>query len=69
MTTNQTLGVPALLTIYPQTARVLGLSRGACYRAAARGDLPLMPLGKLKKVVTAKLAEKIGREITLADIG
>lgn len=60
--------VPSLLTLWPQAASVLGLSRMAIYRAAARGDLPLWPHPGRKKVITAKLAEKIGREITPADI-
>lgn len=61
-------GVPALITIWPQAARILGISRGAAYRAASRNELPLMPLGKRKLVITAKLAEKIGRPITASDL-
>ena len=60
--------LPSLLTLWPQAGRVLGLSRQATYRAAARGDLPLWSHAGRKKVITAKLAEKIGREITPADI-
>jgi hypothetical protein len=60
--------VPTLLTLWPQTARVLGLSRQSIFRAAARGDLPLWPHRGRKKVITAKLEAQIGRPITVADI-
>jgi hypothetical protein len=60
--------VPTLLTLWPQTAHILGLSRQAIYRAASRGDLPLWPAGGRRKVVTAKLEEKIGRPIVPADL-
>ena len=60
--------VPTLITLWPQTARVLGLSRQSIFRAAARGDLPLWPYPGRKKVITAKLEEKIGRPITPADL-
>jgi len=60
--------VPTLLTLWPQAARVLGLSRQAVYRAATRGDLPLWPHAGRRKVITARLSEQIGRPITLEDI-
>jgi hypothetical protein len=60
--------VPTLLTLWPQVAHVLGLSRQAAYRAAARGDLPLWPHPGRKKVITAKLEAQIGRPITPADL-
>jgi hypothetical protein len=60
--------VPTLITLWPQTARILGLSRQSTFRAAARGDLPLWPHPGRKKIITAKLEEKIGRPITPADL-
>lgn len=34
----------------PEAGKLLGLSRGASYEAAARGDIPTIRIGKLLKV-------------------
>jgi hypothetical protein len=60
--------VPALLNLWPQTGRILGLPRGPVFRAAARGDLPTVRLGKRIFVSSARLAEQIGRPITPDDL-
>ena len=60
--------IPALLPVWPQAASVLGLSRGSAYRLAASGGLPLFPGSRRKLVITARLGQMIGREITAADL-
>jgi hypothetical protein len=47
----------------PEAGAMLGLSRNASYAAAARGDLPIVRFGKLKKVPKAlfhRMLEQIG---------
>ena len=48
--------LPLLLAV-PQAAQLLGISRGAAYRLAASGDLPVRRLGSRVYVVTARLRE------------
>lgn len=55
--------VPALISLWPQAGRILGLSRQATYRAAQAGSLPVFPGSGRKKVITAKLEAQIGRSI------
>jgi hypothetical protein len=51
----------ALLPLWPETGKsILGLSRGATYDAAARGDIKTVQLGRLKRVPTAWLKQKLG---------
>jgi hypothetical protein len=51
----------ALLPLWPETGKnILGLSRGATYDAAARGDIKTIQLGRLKRVPTAWLKQKLG---------
>ena len=49
-------GLPLLLAV-PRAAQLLGISRGAAYRLAASGDLPVRRLGGRVYVVTAGLRE------------
>jgi excisionase family DNA binding protein len=42
-----------------QAGRMLGLARGATYRAAANGDLPTVRIGKLLKVPKAALHQML----------
>ena len=46
--------LPVLITI-ARVATLLGISRSAAYRCAARGDLPTTHLGGRVYVVTARL--------------
>jgi excisionase family DNA binding protein len=39
----------------PEAAAVLGVSRDLAYEAAARGELPVVALGRRRLVVTARL--------------
>jgi excisionase family DNA binding protein len=48
--------LPLLLAV-PRAAKLLGISRGAAYRLAASGDLPVRRLGGRVYVVTAGLRE------------
>ena len=51
----------AVLPLWPQTGRtILGLSRGATYAAAERGEIKTIRLGRLKRVPTAWLRSKLG---------
>jgi hypothetical protein len=49
----------ALLPLWPEVGSILGLSRGATYDAAARGDIKTVDLGRLKKVPSDWLRRKI----------
>ena len=50
-----------LLPLWPETGKtVLGLSRGATYSAAAKGQIKTIPFGRLRKVPTAWLRQKLG---------
>ena len=51
--------MPATMTI-PEAARLLGISRSAAYRAAARGEIPIIRIGRRLLVPTAKLYTMLG---------
>jgi hypothetical protein len=53
---NEKLAVP----LWPTAGRALDLRRGATYRAAAEGSIPTLPVGRLKRVSTAWLRQKLG---------
>ena len=58
MTTTAT---PAPLTVtVEQAGRLLGISRGAAYRAAACGQIPTIRLGRRLLVPTARLHQLLG---------
>jgi hypothetical protein len=44
-----------VLPLWPETGEILGLSRGATYEAARRGEIKTLDVGRLKKVPTAWL--------------
>jgi hypothetical protein len=50
----------AVLPLWPQTGKILKLSRGATYAAAERGDVKTIAFGRLKRVPTAWLRQKLG---------
>ena len=51
----------AVLRLWPETGKlILGLSRGATYSAAAKGDIKTVSFGRLRKVPTAWLRQKLG---------
>lgn len=54
------LNLPMLIPV-PRAAQLLGISRSAAYRCAARGDLPTTHLGGRVYVVTSRLQEVLTR--------
>ena len=50
----------AVLPLWPQTGRVLGLRRGATYAAAQSGEIRTVRFGRLLKVPTPWLKAKLG---------
>ena len=58
------LDLPATITV-EQAGQVLGLSRSAAYRAAARGELPTVRFGGRLRVPTARLRQLLGVEAPL----
>ncbi|HWL99083.1 MAG TPA: helix-turn-helix domain-containing protein [Nocardioidaceae bacterium] len=60
MNETQRLGVPdpaerATLTVWPETAAILGLSKASAYDAARRGEIPTIRVGRRLLVPTAAL--------------
>ena len=51
-----------VVPLWPIAGKALGLKRGATYSGAAKGDIPTINVGKLKKVSTAWLRRKVGLE-------
>ena len=49
----------AVLPLWPETGQILGLSRGATYEAARRGDIKVIRLGRLLKVPCGWLRQKL----------
>ena len=47
---------------WPVVGVVLGLSKGATYDAIRRGEIEVIEVGRLKKVITAPLRRKLGIE-------
>jgi hypothetical protein len=55
------LNEQVVVPLWPEAGRtILGLSRGATYRAAATGQIKTVSFGRLKKVPTAWLKAKLG---------
>ena len=59
-------GLPPTLTI-PEAGRLLGISRSAAYRAAAKGEIPTIRIGRRLLVPTAKLFDMLGWRPISAD--
>ncbi len=51
------------LPLWPDTGRLLGLSRAATFRAAARGDFPVVTLGRRRLALTVPLLKFLGLEL------
>jgi hypothetical protein len=49
-----------LLPLWPEVGEILGLSRNATYDAATRGDIKIIPLGRLKRVPSVWLKAQLG---------
>jgi excisionase family DNA binding protein len=50
---------PATMSI-EEAARLLGIGRSSCYRAAHDGRIPVIIIGRRLLVVTAKLYDMLG---------
>lgn len=48
------------LPVWPDTAKILGLSRGQTYAAVERGEIPSLRFGHRIVVPTAKLLKMLG---------
>ncbi len=48
------------LDLWPETGRILGLSRGATFVAARRGEIPTVRIGRRILVPKAALAKLLG---------
>jgi excisionase family DNA binding protein len=59
MSTTTTVGDPLTLTV-EEAGRLLGVSRGAAYRAAACGQIPTIRVGRRLLVPTARLHQLLG---------
>jgi len=49
----------ALTLSIPEAAKVLGISRYSAYKAARRGNIPILQIGKLRRVPRAQLIKMI----------
>lgn len=47
------------LNLWPETAEILGLSRGATFQAAKRGEIPTIRIGRRLLVPKAALAKML----------
>jgi hypothetical protein len=59
MNIRQLLSENVVLPLWPETARILGLSRGSVYKGAVDGWIKTVSFGRLKKVPTAWLRRKL----------
>ena len=50
----------AVLPLWPEAGQVLGLRRGATYAAARSGEIRTIRIGRLLKVPTTWLRQKLG---------
>jgi hypothetical protein len=51
-----------LVPLWPTAAVVYGVSRGAIYAMANRGEVDVLGAGRLKKAITSSLRRKLGIE-------
>jgi hypothetical protein len=62
------IGRKPLVNLWPTVGVALGISRGTVYAAAERGEIEVMPVGRLKKAVSAPLRRKLGIEARRAPL-
>jgi hypothetical protein len=53
-----------VVPLWPHAGLALGLSRGGVYAAAARKEIDVLEVGRLKKAITASLRKQLGIEAT-----
>jgi excisionase family DNA binding protein len=54
--------LPPTVTV-EHAAKLLGMSRSAAYRAAARGELPTIAFGRRRLIPTRRLLELLGLSV------
>jgi hypothetical protein len=59
MNVHKLLTENAVLPLWPETGRLLGLSRSSTYKGAEDGTIKTISLGRLKRVPTAWLRRKL----------
>lgn len=57
-----TAGAPVTMTVPEAGRHYFGLSRGASYAAAARGDIPTIRIGRLLRVPRKAMERKLDAE-------
>ena len=55
---------PKTLSVPEAGKRYYGLSRNGSYAAAARGDIPTVPVGRLRRVPVQAMEQKLLRTTT-----
>jgi hypothetical protein len=55
-----------LISLWPTAAAILDVSRSEIYAMAQRGEIEVIPVGRLKKVITAPLRKKLKLESSAA---
>jgi hypothetical protein len=55
---------PFTMSVPAAGKRYLGLGRNASYEAAKRGDLPVVEVGRLKRVLVRVLEDRLSREFS-----
>jgi hypothetical protein len=55
-----------VIPLWPTAAAILGCSRSEIYALAARGEIDVISIGRLKKAVTAPLRRKLKLESAAA---
>jgi hypothetical protein len=45
--------------LWPEAGKALGLKRGQTYKAAARGEIKTIEMGRIKRVTTSWLRKKL----------
>jgi hypothetical protein len=55
-----------VIALWPTAAAILDVSRSEIYAMAARGEIDVLPVGRLRKAITAPLRKKLKLESAAA---
>jgi excisionase family DNA binding protein len=61
MTMNDSAPPPKMVVTVPEAGEMLGIGRNAAYAAAQRGDIPVIKIGKLKRVPVRAIEAMLDR--------
>jgi hypothetical protein len=53
------LNTKPVISLWPTAAVILDVSRSEIYAMAARGEIEVLPVGRLRKAITAPLRKKL----------